>query len=340
MKQFLAILWGGNAGLAREEVKALLETYGSRGQLVEISPRLVLGEASSIAADAVLRRAACVRHAGLVVGRVDGEIFADLSGYDLDGFKVLDLTGSSLQSRIGDWVRTRWGGRVDLDSPATVLVVLRTQQGIVLVAESFVEKRFWHRKMGRPYVRIGALHPQLARCMVNLARAKENFWFFDPFSGSSAITVEAALVGALSISSDLDYEACKGGMLNAAASDVEICSVNADAFHQFLRDGSVASLATDPPFGRLSSTHRLPRDKLFSDVVKMMGRLLMPNAGFSVLIPQGIDLASLPWKENGLKVLAVIPMRAHRSFIRYLIRGEKATCASDASLKEENGEGP
>jgi len=87
---------------------------------------------------------------------------------------------------------------------------------------------------------------RIARLLVNLARTEENSVFLDPFVGTGIIANEAAMIGARVIGVDINYNALR--IARSAYTDV----VNADVRLISIRDNAVDSIATDPPYNRLS----------------------------------------------------------------------------------------
>lgn len=100
--------------------------------------------------------------------------------------------------------------------------------------------------MPRKNMRGGSIEIKIARTLVNLARTKRNIVFLDPFVGSGIIAYEAVVVGAHVLGIDIS----KDLLLNNNRDYLDL--VNADSTLIPLRSESVDSIATDPPYGRLS----------------------------------------------------------------------------------------
>ncbi len=88
---------------------------------------------------------------------------------------------------------------------------------------------------------------RIARLLVNLARTEEGEVFLDPFVGSGIIAQEAMLIGAHVIGIDINPKYL--GLLN----NMYVDTVNSDSLlSPPIKNGSIHSIATDPPYNRLS----------------------------------------------------------------------------------------
>jgi len=324
-----AYLWGGDQRVAFEEARAILETYDDGYKVLEANGRLLLFEASAAATSKLAWRAAFTRYSGRVVGKlaIDGaESYLDCGDLDLQGFRVIDAGRLGFERRVGEWVLRSCGGSVNLNNPKTLLVCAPHHKDLIIFASQPIgEKGFWERKKSRVYFEISALQPQMARFMVNLAMAKEKELFLDPFGGSMSIPAEAASIGAYAIGGELDPTSLRGGFENMkrffeTGWDIFL----ADALHPPFANQTIWSIATDPPFGRLKKVLSGERsEEFFSKIILNAGDLLKRGGGISMLLPQWVLPEALPWDEAGIRVICTIPMRAHKSFTRYAVRGRR-----------------
>ncbi len=115
------------------------------------------------------------------------------------------------------------------------------------------EKR---RPRKRPFFKPGPLDPRLSRAFVNLSRLKRGEIFLDPFCGTGGIALEACLIGSSKVlCGDIDRVMSKGSRknLNYFGCQSNSLSYIGDALKLPL-DKSIDSIATDPPYGRSTST--------------------------------------------------------------------------------------
>ncbi|GAB6946474.1 hypothetical protein JCM16161A_06040 [Vulcanisaeta sp. JCM 16161] len=130
---------------------------------------------------------------------------------------------------------------------------------------------------------------RIARLLVNLARTEEGGVFLDPFVGSGVIAQEAMLVGAHVIGIDINPKYL--GSLNSAYVD----SVNSDSLLSPIRDGSIHSIATDPPYNRLSIIN-VDLDSLYRGFAEEAFRVLRNGGYVAFSHPTYVD--SLDWFLN------------------------------------------
>jgi len=142
---------------------------------------------------------------------------------------------------------------VDLTSPE----VTYTMFGDTLTEDVWENNEdFESRKSHRqPAPHPTAMHPKLARAMVNLSRSQD---ILDPFCGSGGILIEAALMGVKAKGVDIDKD-----MIERARKNLEHFGVEADLDVGDARESLEAeAIVTDLPYGRNSKADDLR--KLYS----------------------------------------------------------------------------
>ena len=70
----------------------------------------------------------------------------------------------------------------------------------------FEERKVQHRPFFSPI----SLHPKLARVLVNISAIKRDETLLDPFCGTGGILIEAGLIGAKVIGSDIEEKMIEG----------------------------------------------------------------------------------------------------------------------------------
>jgi tRNA (guanine10-N2)-dimethyltransferase len=228
-----------------------------------------------------------------------------------------------LQEEIGSriWRAMKGQIKVDLDRPETLFLGIlhgnRFFFGIYLGSrdrQGFAERR----SPRRPFFVPSALHPKTARVMVNLARTGPGDTFLDPFSGTGGLLLEAAAVDALPIGSDIDLQILAGCRRNLAHYGTSFLGMRADARFPPVRSEAVCAIATDPPYGRASSTKG-------AEVANLIRTSLLPLA--DVLKRAGYLCFAVPlqyYEEDivatkDFRIVEAHTMRIHRSLARHIL---------------------
>jgi len=113
----------------------------------------------------------------------------------------------------------------------------------------------------RPSFYPASLDPQLARCMVNLARVRGNGTILDPFCGTGGIVIEAAFSGTNVVGYDTSswmLKKCKENIAYYNLKNVRLEKKDATTFRK-----KCAAIVTEPPFGKNTKSQDL--DTLYYD---------------------------------------------------------------------------
>ncbi|MFX1464994.1 MAG: DNA methyltransferase [Promethearchaeota archaeon] len=178
--------------------------------------------------------------------------------------------------------------------------------------ERFDERRGHKRAFFHP----GTLEPRLARVLVNLSRAKEDKMFLDPFAGSSSLLLEARLIGANIIGCDIQKRMVKGAIINLKQFSLTGDLVCADARRLPFKD-DIYAIATDPPYGRSSSTKGIELNKLIQSFLESVTNILQKKRYICICTPNHIELQTIA-NEIGLKTVELHKMRVHKSLTRII----------------------
>jgi len=145
--------------------------------------------------------------------------------------------------------------KIDLDNPDKRIVVALPVDRVYIGLEvvPLHRKGFYSRLPSkRPAQSPHALHPKLARAMVNLTGAMPGEMLLDPFCGIGSILMEASLLGINSIGIDIMYKWIEGASINLHWIEDKISDlVCGDTVKGFIR--GVKYIATDPPYGRTTT---------------------------------------------------------------------------------------
>ncbi len=295
---------------------------------------LALFDAESLNPKRAAERAAWVREIGLLLGiaesTIEGiEALAEEAARSLEGERVwVDpwrFKGYSPQAR-EDVVRrilvSKLRGRASLGKGGKVLRVFITEgvaiAGIILASRG---KGFHLRRpRRRPFFKPGPLSPDLSRVLVNLSRPREGSTFLDPFCGTGGFAIEAMMVGAgRIICGDLDRAMYRGSRVNLDTFTCGRCLVIAhNAAKLPIGSGVVDSIATDPPYGRSTTTARMGYRRLMEGFLSAALEALAPGGYIVYAGPHSEEPASLG-EDAGLQVLARMHMYVHSSLTREVV---------------------
>jgi len=210
------------------------------------------------------------------------------------------------------------GGRIDLEAPERRFYYERGPADAGWFAEEVaaVDRRsFDARRMPKlPFQRPVSLAPRLARVAANLARIRPGDRVVDPFVGTGALLVEAALLGARVAGVDHDPRMVKGAIRNLAYFGLEaeelVVADAAEALDRLGREPFDAVL-TDPPYGRASGSRGELPTELVARVLPLYAARSRPGGRLVVVLPGGADPVGPPF----VRVLSVGD-RVHRSLTR------------------------
>ena len=175
------------------------------------------------------------------------------------------------------------------------------------------------RPSRRPFFHPSAMMPKLARCMVNLARARRGELVLDPFCGTGSILIEAALIGCSALGLDISSRMAFGALLNARFVGAEPTGISvADALEAPLRPGAVDRIITDPPYGRSASTTGLDVRELYEHFLNDMPELLKKKGVACVAAPSWLGLPELA-RDAGLRPLETFSIFIHSGLARELV---------------------
>jgi tRNA (guanine10-N2)-dimethyltransferase len=197
-----------------------------------------------------------------------------------------------------------------LITDSTLYVGLKTAE----IDRSQFEKR---KVQHRPFFSPISLHPKLARALVNLSSIKQDETLLDPFCGTGGILLEAGLIGANVIGSDIEdkmIEGCKKTLDFYKIKNYNLyCSDIGDISRHI---NKVDAIVTDLPYGKSTTTKGEKMDDLYSRAFENMSKLLK-EGGKAVTGLSNKDLISLGQKYFSLVDKHVF--RVHKSLIRHFV---------------------
>jgi len=169
----------------------------------------------------------------------------------------------------------------------------------------------------RPYFSPISLHPKIARVMVNLSSIRKNELILDPFCGTGGILIEAGLIGAKIIGSDIEKKMIDGCKKNLDFYKIKnyklFCSDIGDIGSDISK---VNAVVTDMPYGKSTTTKGEEMQKLYDRAFKNISNLLKED-GKAVIGLSDNNLIRLG--EKYFSLVEKHEFRAHRSLTRYFV---------------------
>jgi tRNA (guanine10-N2)-dimethyltransferase len=206
---------------------------------------------------------------------------------------------------------------VNLTNPDLTLVCILYESNFLFGVSAFKKPSglmALRRPRKRPVFHPSTMPPKIARCMVNLARAKPSSTFLDPFCGVGGILIEAAVIGCDVLGIDASSRMLRGARRNLAHFQLHpLGLVHADARTPPI--GGVGAIATDPPYGRGSSTMGVKMSTLIQEFLERAASLLRRGGHLCIATPAEVDVERYA-HEGGFNLKEQHLVRVHRSLTR------------------------
>jgi tRNA (guanine10-N2)-dimethyltransferase len=183
--------------------------------------------------------------------------------------------------------------KVNLDDPENEIRLIHGDKYYMTLNRASIDRpSFQRRKVdNRPFFSPISLHPKFARAMVNLARASTGRSFLDPFCGTGGILIEAGMIGAKVIGGDAKKEMIEGCNENLRKYGISSDLLRSDVGDLRGKVEKVHSIATDPPYGRSSSTIREEPGSLYERSFKTIAdAIVLPKEEFVEIGSQFLEL--------------------------------------------------
>ncbi len=198
----------------------------------------------------------------------------------------LRLSTEELTRRIGTAVSEN--REVDLETPDIEVRVLLSDALHFFISEVQIDRtQFEERKVAnRPFFSPISLHPKFARALVNLTEVKRGQRLLDPFCGTGGILLEAALIGAKVFGSDISSEmvtGCKKNLDHFQADYEVIEAADVGEIRNIFPE--MDAVATDPPYGRATSTNSESIESLYARGFSAMKEVLRPGGNLVMVFP-------------------------------------------------------
>jgi tRNA (guanine10-N2)-dimethyltransferase len=338
------LLSGENETLPAAELKAILEAEGYAYSITEKLDQLVRLEADSRSIQAVHHRSAYTMASALELFTCQAQDNAINQAADATDFKKAINEGESfavrikrvkeysaksdtmnLERKLGKHIlQNTTATKVNLKKPDKTFFGVLTSNSLVfgiklteITPKTYSERR--PRK--KPFFHPSAMPSKLARCMVNLARAKAGELVLDPFCGTGSVMVEAAFVGCRVLGFDVQRRMADGTRRNLKHFGIEPEGV-VIADSRKLPLTRIDHLVTDPPYGKSATTMKSTTKQLVKGVLSSARILLREGQLICIASPKTLNIASLG-VELGYKHVESHFAYVHRTLTREIAVFEK-----------------
>ena len=233
-----------------------------------------------------------------------------------------DFNSQAMEIELGGIIKRELGdkAKVNLENPDTFL---RT---IVLDDKTLVGKRLIKRDKKhyndlkphkRPFFYPGSMSPKLARGMVNLSRAKKGSTVLDPFCGTGGILIEAGIIGAKVIGTDIDEKMVRGTRKNLEYCNIKDYKIFQGDARYIKLHNKVDAIVTDPPYGISASTAGVDSKKIYEESLVSMQELLKEDGYICMATPHYLDIHELV-SHTKFKIIEQYEIRMHKSLTRVI----------------------
>ena len=208
--------------------------------------------------------------------------------------------------------------KVSLENPDIEIRCIITDSKVYVGKKIIKNNRsnYESRKVqNRPFFSPISLHPKIARALVNISKIKKNQILYDPFCGTGGILLEAGLIGAKIIGSDIEekmVEGCKKTLMHYNIKDCTIFCSDIGNIKDHIN--KVDAVVTDMPYGKSTTTKGEDILELYARAFRNIADILKPDgvAVIGVSNKKAIDLG-----KRYLDLVDLHEIRAHRSLTRY-----------------------
>lgn len=331
------IFSGEHPTLPFAELKAVLEVEGIKFETLQKLTQVSRVKTDLTSADIATTRCAMVKISCLELLHCQAEHHSIIQGMKeikLEGLlhpnrsfavRVKRIRGSAphldvekIEREIGRIVVSRVRGiKVNLEKPSEMLLGVLTDKEFLLglkLAEKPVKSFFERLPRKRPFFHPAALHPKLARCMVNLARTRRGQTILDPFCGTGSLLIEAGMMGCQVLGSDIKSWMVRGSKINLRYFGIEpVGLVVADACKPPFTYAD--RVITDPPYGRLATTVGQTTSKLLTKFFSTIGKILPKEGYLCLAAPRTIKIREIG-ESYGFKFIESYFVYVHRSLTR------------------------
>ncbi len=227
-----------------------------------------------------------------------------------------------LEKAIGGVIKDKTGGKfkVNLEDPGifirTIIFDDKAFLGLRLV--KIPKKHFFNLKPHkRPFFYPGSMSPKLARGMVNLTGVKRGEKLLDPFCGTGGILLEAGIIGAKVVGTDVDPKMVKGTIENLKYCNIHDYEVFREDVRKLELPYKVDAIVTDPPYGISASTKGEESHRLCKQAIVSLENLIKDDGRICMATPHYMDINEFV-EGTTFKIIEQHHIRMHKSLTRVI----------------------
>ncbi|MGV8171188.1 MAG: DNA methyltransferase [Candidatus Woesearchaeota archaeon] len=205
--------------------------------------------------------------------------------------------------------------KVDLDNPNLLIEIFIDKNKTTvtrLLYHNF--ETFENRKAHlRPVLHPTAMHPKMARALINILNPSQKDKVIDPFCGACGILTEAGLLGLKFEGYDIDKK-----ILDDASKNLEYYDIRPEHYTLIVRDSTkiknLKNIVTDLPYGKSS--------KKSHELIELYSRFLKNVSGRAVIVmPNFMPYKNLLEKNlpKSVMVTHIIDQYVHKSLTRKIV---------------------
>jgi tRNA (guanine10-N2)-dimethyltransferase len=309
----LFLLSGEETDLPAAEASALTKLQDPLAKIIRPDKRVLIASTTADAS-AIEARVAYSRRVGQLVpdGGLD-DVHLKLLREGTYSIRVFDFRGSGDSDRLVSELADVIDAKVSLDNPDIELTVVRCARDYLAVTRPSRMRQNWvvRKPRARAFFHPAAIFPKFSRVLVNLSGVGSGETFLDPFSGTGSLLLEAYEVGARPLGIDLHSKMVKGAMRNRDKFNQDWLSViRADARHIPL--SRVHAIATDVPYGRVSTTTGSSTGAILENLIKEALRILPVGRKLVVMHPMSIPVGA----DDGFELEEEHHLPVHKNLTR------------------------
>lgn len=248
------------------------------------------------------------------------EYINDTFAVRLKRFDKVPINTILLEKKLGGIIKLATKATVSLNNPNSFIKLVISENKLFLTIRRFKlnKKHFQEVKPHkRPFFYPGSMNPKLARGMINLSRVKEGDSVLDPFCGTGGILIEAGLIGAKLIGSDINWKMKNGTGINLehyGLTDYKLYHL--DVREMKLID-KVDAVVTDPPYGISSSTGGENSENIFYQFLDSIAKNIKKDGIITIASPDSLNLDHI-LNELNFKLIERHNIKMHKSLTRVI----------------------
>jgi tRNA (guanine10-N2)-dimethyltransferase len=311
--RILFLLSGEDGEIPAAEVHALVETQDNSATFSRPHSRVIIA-ATDLNPAGLEKRIAYSRRVGRILPdeRIDRSTLADLRKGTY-AIRVFELTERRDSIEVVSGLADQVDGRVSLDNPDRELTLVRAESDYLALTNPAQMRQSWakRRPRARPFFHPAAIFPKFARLLVNLSGVLPGEIFLDPFCGTGSLLLEANEVGASPVGIDISSKMTRGSRSNAEGfGQYWLGVLKSDSNHFPL--SRVDAIATDIPYGRVSSTSGSTSASILENLIKESATVLPVGRRLVVMHPQTLAIGIV----SGFETLGELHLPVHRKLTR------------------------